>query len=222
MMVQIEPFRAFLVQQGKSAGTASSYCSHVRRVDEKIGGVDEVLRAGGLEGVTGWLAGNRSVTSNDERSAVAQYLRFASSGDFDAPSEVAVSDVNSDTQRVVFSLERDLNEALRKNVAFLELGLKPIDNGFEVSVATGRIDVLAKDQLGQLVVIELKAGPCPTGALEQALGYAQSVSEEYGTDNVRVILIAASFSERLRAAARRTHGVELREYEFDLKFHRVT
>ena len=59
-----------------------------------------------------------------------------------------------------FSLERDLQDALRENIAQLEAGLQIVDGGREQVVDAGRIDITAMDAAGAIVIIELKAGDC--------------------------------------------------------------
>jgi RecB family endonuclease NucS len=121
----------------------------------------------------------------------------------------------------VFRIEREMQAAVRRQLTVLEPGLREADGGLEFTVGTGRLDILAEDAQGQLVVIELKAGICPPGALEQTLGYAEALSKERDRP-VRAFLVAAEFSDRVRAAAKRTLELELRTYEFSLRFHEVS
>ena len=55
-------------------------------------------------------------------------------------------------------LERDMQAALRIEIAQLDPGLTIIDDGAERSVDSGFIDITARDASGTTVVIELKAG----------------------------------------------------------------
>jgi RecB family endonuclease NucS len=121
----------------------------------------------------------------------------------------------------VFRVEKEMQTAVRKQLTMLEPGLREADGGLEESIATGRVDILAEDANGQLVVIELKAGVCPSGALEQTLGYAEALAEARHRP-VRAFLVAAEFPERTRAAARRTRDLELRTYQFSPRFHNVS
>jgi RecB family endonuclease NucS len=88
-------------------------------------------------------------------------------------------------------------------------------------VATGRIDILAEDREGSLVVIELKADEARDSALTQVLGYIGALKEEEARDDVRGILVAREFSSRVVYAAR-TAGVNLVRYGYSFTFTAVT
>jgi RecB family endonuclease NucS len=115
----------------------------------------------------------------------------------------------------LFRYERELQRAIRLQLAMVEPGLVEADGGHERSVATGKIDIVARDQAGNFVVIELKAGPCPHGALEQVLAYSSDLEAETGTP-CRAVLVASQFSERIRAAANRARDISLITYELQL------
>ncbi len=112
----------------------------------------------------------------------------------------------------VLYYEKELKELLRAQLDRIEPGLVEADNGQEREVATGRIDITARDAQGHFVVIELKVGPCPVGALEQVLGYSADIEEETGAP-CRAVLVASQFSERIQAAAKRTRDLHLVCYE---------
>ena len=65
----------------------------------------------------------------------------------------------------LIGLERDLQAALRRAIEQLEPGLEVIDDGAERSVASGFIDITAKDARGAIVVVELKTGTARQGAV---------------------------------------------------------
>jgi RecB family endonuclease NucS len=112
----------------------------------------------------------------------------------------------------IFRYEKELQVAIRRQLALVEPGLVEADGGHQRSVATGKIDIVARDAAGHFVVIELKAGPCPHGALEQVLAYSSDLEEETGTP-CRSVLVAAQFSDRIRAAANRARDISLVTYE---------
>jgi RecB family endonuclease NucS len=120
-----------------------------------------------------------------------------------------------------FGLERDMQVALRENIGQLDPSLRIVDGGTERHVATGRIDILAEDREGSLVVIELKADEARDSALTQVLGYIGALKEEEGRDDVRGILVARGFSSRVLYAAR-TAGVNLVRYGYSFTFTAVT
>jgi len=226
-MYRVDEFRDyFLNTVGAKRSSYNTYNSYLSRIDSAIGGLDEVIARDGIESVIRWgqaaSVGPFLTYPSHARSVLKRYLQFvveaeAQRGTEDVAPEEELECEADAAEGVVFKLEREMQAAVRKQLAALEPGLLEADNGFEVTVATGRIDILARDKTGQLVVIELKAGSCPPGALEQTLGYAEALAEERG-EPVRAYLIAADFPDRIRAAAKRVHGLELRTYEFSLRF----
>ncbi len=123
---------------------------------------------------------------------------------------------SDDPEQIKFSLERDLQRALRINIEQLEPGLKIIDDGSERSVAAGRIDITAEDDKGQLVVIELKAGMAQSDAITQVLSYMGSIDAEGRP--VRGILVAHDFHGRVVHAAKAVPNLSLKAYAFQFSF----
>jgi hypothetical protein len=119
-----------------------------------------------------------------------------------------------------FGLERDLQGELRKNIKQLDPDLLIVDGDRERSVKSGgRIDILAKDRSGALVVIELKAGRADRDAIGQLLAYMGELMEE--ASSVRGILIAADFSPRAIAAARAAPNIRLERYGIQFSFRSI-
>lgn len=116
-----------------------------------------------------------------------------------------------------FGLERDMQEALRRNVHQLDPLLRVVDDGRERRVEAGFIDILAEDDREALVVIELKSGEAPESAVTQVLSYIGSLQAEDEPRAVRGILIARNFPTRVRPAARAA-GIQLVEYGFSFTF----
>jgi transposase-like protein len=131
--------------------------------------------------------------------------------------------VDADNDEIVeavettFGLERDLQEALRRNVAQLEPGLTIVDGDRERKVKSGGwIDILAKDRSGGTVVIELKAGRADRDAVGQLLAYIGDLMDE--AMSVRGILVAADFSPRALAAAKAAPNIRLVRYGIQFSF----
>lgn len=114
--------------------------------------------------------------------------------------------------RRVFHNEREMQAAIRLELSMFEPGLVEADGGRERVVASGKIDITARDSNGHYVVIELKAGECPPGALAQVLAYSSDLERETGTP-CRSVLVASHFSQRLCTAADRTQSLVLFTYE---------
>lgn len=126
-----------------------------------------------------------------------------------------------DTVEASLSMERDLHAYYSAHVAKIESGLILVENGIEYQIDAGRIDLLAKDSHGNLVVIELKAGKARDNALGQLLGYMGCVSSESNNDKteIRGILVASDFDKRVIYAAKGLPKVKLIKYKvsFDLE-----
>jgi len=125
-----------------------------------------------------------------------------------------------DALETTFGLEKDLQEALRNNIEQLEPGLKIIDDGKETTTYAGRIDIMAEDAMGDVIIIELKAGKAPLDSITQILSYISSVSLP-NNDSVRGILIAGDFPERVVQAVRVVPNLELKKYGFKFIFEDV-
>jgi hypothetical protein len=120
----------------------------------------------------------------------------------------------------LFPVERDLNTAIRKNIQSLEEGLQIVDDHFELITPAGRIDITAQDTLGNLVVIELKCGIADLSAVGQILSYINALKAEK-KQNVRGILIASGFPEKVKYAIRGISNLKLLKYRYNFIFDSV-
>lgn len=154
------------------------------------------------------------------RSHLNAYIRFLG-GDTPATGEATASDDVVEAVGLTFGLEKDLQDALRKNIAQLEAGLEIIDGGSERRVDAGFIDILARDASGTVVVIELKAVESKPDAVAQILGYMGAVAEQDRLERVRGYLIAADHPKRVRWAAKAVPNLELRTYSFSFQFNQT-
>jgi Endonuclease NucS len=120
-----------------------------------------------------------------------------------------------------FGLERDMQKALRENIEQLEQGLTIDDGGRERTVASGRIDITARDTQGNIVVIELKTGEADRDAVAQILAYMGDLMEGEPSASIRGVLVAKSFEPRAKAAARAVSSVQLVQYGYRFTFEKV-
>ena len=135
-------------------------------------------------------------------------------GDEDQDEEVAQA------AEITFGLERDLQSALRSNIAQLGSSLGIIDGGKERVTEAGRLDITAEDSQGNIVVIELKAGTALPNSITQVLAYMGAIAES-DQKPVRGILVAGEFHERVIWAARAVPNLELKRYSFQFTFEPV-
>lgn len=229
MSFQSEAFREFFVGKvGAAQNTANTYNSFLLRMDRALGGLDQAIEKNGIEHVLEWGRTTNvppfDVRPSHARSVLKRYIGFlidskTPTDTLDEPSELMSTETEAlEPSGLAFRLEREMQSAVRKQLTNLEEGLVEADGGFERRVSTGSIDIVARDTQGRLVVIELKAGQCPAGAMEQVLGYAEALQDAEPNETVRAILIASEFSDRIRSAARRTTDLKLLRYEFNLRF----
>ena len=223
-------FREYFIRNVGKESSASSYATNLRKLDAFTGGLDQKIAELGMAQTVEWARTQTDGPFEDRpsnvRSALKRYVAFLlDAADPETPGTVVppedqptdAPDGADEAEATLFRYERELQAAVRRQLPALEPGLAIADGGAERPVATGRIDVLAEATTGELVVIELKAGTCPAGAMEQALGYTDDIAVETGRP-ARTILVAADFPERVRAAARRVSGLKLVTYKLQLAF----
>jgi len=138
---------------------------------------------------------------------------------FAVNEETALDAQQDGKQRL--ALERDMQAALRAEIAKLETGLTIVDDGAERSVQSGFIDILCRDEAGQLVVVELKAGKTGPSVMGQVLGYMGDLIEDNPDETVRGIVVAHEFDKRTFSAARAVPSVQLVTYSIQFEFQRV-
>ncbi len=161
---------------------------------------------------------------SDIRSGLNHYRRFClSEGEtpnYEAPDNNNDSGADTDSS-TTFGLERDMQDAMRETITQLESGLEIIDGGVERKVASGFIDILAKDNKGNFVIIELKAGKASDSVIAQTLGYMVDIADAEGLEinQVRGIIVAKSFNKRIETAARAVPTLTLKAYTYSFDFN---
>jgi hypothetical protein len=124
-------------------------------------------------------------------------------------------------------LEEDVERYLINNLDKLEPGLKLYISGgktghqFVVSV-NEKIDILAIDGNEDYVVIEIKRGKANDEAFGQIVGYISYVKHAIADEHhVRGIIVANSFSGRLKYAVKAMPDVILKQYAVNFEFSDV-
>jgi len=138
--------------------------------------------------------------------------------DLDNEEEPAADDLSEAT----FALEYQLRDFLAQN-----LDLIPVDgrklrlyvdatgrDGIEYETAVGRIDILAIDDTGALIIFELKRARSPDHAIGQLARYMGWAKQTIGKgQSVRGVIVAKTIGENLRYAVNAIPDVSLFEYE---------
>jgi RecB family endonuclease NucS len=126
-----------------------------------------------------------------------------------------------------FAYEADLRNYLAKNLSIIEPGLKLYQDegitGVEFDVGGRRIDILAVDAKGALVVIELKVSRGYDRVVGQLMRYMAWIRKNLADpgQQVRGVIVAREISEDLLLACSLLAGVQLFEYELSLRLNPV-
>ncbi|MCH8041434.1 MAG: DUF91 domain-containing protein [Nitrospinae bacterium] len=172
-------------------------------------------------------------TSKWQKTHYAWYKSKIKPGEISVPGfEAEAQDINtndeteSEVQETIdasLSLERDMHSYLAMRVDEIETGLVLMENGVEYQTDAGRIDLLAKDEAGHTVVIELKAGKAKDNALGQLLGYMGYIGATSGENTkVRGVLVASDFEPRVIYAAKGLPSIKLIKYRVSFELQEIT
>lgn len=144
-------------------------------------------------------------------------------------AEVVEDDEDAEVQpgSSEFLLERDLQRYLAENLECIEPGLRLYEiegiSGFEFDAGGRRIDILAIDKSGGLVVLELNVSKGYDRVVGQLLRYVNWIRQNLAESGQRVrgIIICRTMSEDLRLACASIRDVELYEYQLFVTVSKV-
>lgn len=117
------------------------------------------------------------------------------------------------------TLERDLEDQIVSHLERLEPGLTLVSR--QETIEVGRLDLLAKDREGRLVIIELKAGEAKDSAIGQIARYIGWLAHR-DKQAPRAILVAGAFSDEVCYAAKAIPGLRLVTYRVQFNFEDAT
>ncbi len=235
-------YKDWLKAEEYSENTIAAQLHRVGKVENAYGSLDEIFAQGGYENLIHELTysaqderlgkpnpskilfdGNIRSNLQSYKNAVVRYRKFLLGGSLVgaeetvAPAEYGSSEI-SPPEKQRLSLERDMQAALRREIHLLDGSLTIVDDGAERAVNSGFIDILCKDAVGRVVVVELKAGKTDARVVGQILGYMGDLIEEDELADVRGIIVAHEFDRRTIAAAKAVPGLTLIKYSVSFKF----
>jgi hypothetical protein len=164
-----------------------------------------------------WLDAGRRVSADLYKKVAV----FALDGTIEA-EEIAEALMDEATPEALteyvsnsLSLEHDLEDQIVNHLDVLEPGLTLISR--QETIEVGRLDLLAQDREGRIVIIELKAGEAKDSAIGQIARYMGWYAHRDGKAP-RAMLVAGAFSEQLRYSAKAIPGLRLVTYRVQFKF----
>jgi len=141
--------------------------------------------------------------------------------------DIVVKDEESSISSGLFYMEQQLEDFIIENWNETEFGQKYdlleedgelISQQYRTDI--GRIDILAKDrENGNYVVIELKRNQTSDDTIGQITRYMGWVQEHLNDPNVKGIIVAGRFDERLYYAQMRLEDIEVFLYEVNFKLN---
>jgi len=175
---------------------------------EEHGLLDQFIQEHWPDGGTPWGPTRRRMY----QEAVRRYENPECEDDVDIDHEGP-----EEAEDLRFALEEHLRDFLAKNLERIEKGLRLYQEngvtGIEFSISDARIDLLAIDESGKYVVIELKVSQGRNKTLGQLLYYMGLIDQHLGNGPSRGMIIAGEITPDLIVAASRVQGVTLRQYK---------
>ena len=137
----------------------------------------------------------------------------------------AEKEIAEESERA-FAFERDLRNYLVKNLSLIEPGLHLYEEegltGVEFPAGGRFIDILAVDQAGTFVVVELKVSRGYDRVIGQLLRYIGWVEQNMApAAAVRGVIVANEITPDLKLACARIPDVRLIEYEISFKLRTI-
>ena len=159
---------------------------------------------------------SNEIIENDLKQIINSYKKFVS---------MEIKNESSPISQGVFYLEKQLEDFIIENWDRTEFGKKYdliLEEGKVISqqypTSIGRIDILATDKKTKnYVVIELKKNQTSDDTIGQLSRYMGWVKQELKDDNVKGIIVAGKFDEKLKYAKTMLPNSEAFLYEVDFK-----
>ena len=165
---------------------------------------------------------DKTITEDELLQELEEIVNF-----FKECLNIELKDEKSSMSTGLFYMEQQLEDFIIENWNETEFG-KDYDLIYEEGdlksqqymTDIGRIDILAIDKKkGNYVVIELKRNQTSDDTVGQILRYMGWIQEKKGDENVKGIIVAGKFDEKLYYAQKRAKDIEIFTYEvnFSLK-----
>jgi len=158
---------------------------------------------------------NRAATEKEIESDLSTILNY-----YKKVVSIEVTKKDSPLSQGLFYMEKQLEDFIIHNWDSIELGKQydliieegePVSQQYKTDI--GSIDILARDKKSKsYVVIELKKNQTSDDTIGQLARYMGWIKDKKGDKNVRGIIIAAEFDNKLEYALKVLSNIQLLEY----------
>lgn len=170
--------------------------------------------------------------TEDGKRRIARYEKYYQQWKESSDDIEDAAEANADEELAgdadAFAYETDLRDYLAKNLSVLEPGMTlwSVPDGqnaveFAVDDNHRRIDILAKDERGVPVVIELKVNRGHEKVIGQALYYRECIKSKLNMSKARIVIVAREISQELRVASKGISDIALCEYRISMILTRL-
>jgi hypothetical protein len=130
--------------------------------------------------------------------------------------------IGKKTPKASQTLKKNMQLFLSETLDRLEPGLKPVvEEDLDVLIMAGKIDLLATDRNGTIVVAKIIDDSAPTTTLDQLFKSMALIENELGEKSIRGLIIAEKFDQEIIRAAEKEPNVSLIKYRVHYDFESV-
>ncbi|MBK7920252.1 MAG: DUF91 domain-containing protein [Chloroflexi bacterium] len=117
-------------------------------------------------------------------------------------------------EEVADVLEKDIEDHIANNPALIARGLKLSDR--QLRIKPGRVDLLLKDEQGNLTVVEVKLNKVGRSALQQIRRYVHELKQNESDKTVNGVLVCSGVMPAYENDLRKQNDIRIMVYGWDL------
>ncbi|WMW26141.1 endonuclease NucS [Methanolobus sediminis] len=140
----------------------------------------------------------RYITKNDVRTLFEEISLLNEIDGFSKESNKAY--LEFETRLDIDFPEKYIEDMVFMQPNLVEPGMKVISR--QLTIPTGRIDLLLENEAGEIVILEIKKGFPRDDVVAQVLSYKGDIEDRYPDKNVKTAILCEDCSNRVKNAAK--------------------